>query len=73
DMNPVSTSSFLLTPVKGFKKFIGWSALEGLLAEYHDELEQQWQKLAPIGEKFLKPFVEKATTPFLDYLQNQGL
>ncbi|MCS5712686.1 hypothetical protein [Candidatus Berkiella aquae] len=73
NINPVSTSSFLLTPLKGGKKFIGWTALEGLLAEYQGEIEKHWQKLAPIGEKFLKPFVEKVTTPFIDYLQNQGL
>ncbi len=71
--NPLSLGSFVLTPFKSVRNLISWSAAEVLADEFKDTINKPWQKLAPIGEKFLTPLVEKAITPFLDFLQNKGL
>lgn len=73
--SPRQTSRFNPLPYISQKipSMLSWFTAEAVVDEYKDTLGKPWQKLAPIGEGFLKPLVEKTVTPFLDFLQNKGL
>lgn len=72
--SPPQTSRFNPLRYIGTKmpSMLSWFTAEAVVDEYKDTLSKPWQKLAPVGEKFIARGVEKVVTPFLDFLQNKG-
>jgi hypothetical protein len=72
-LNPLTAISFAVKPFTSIAKGTSWFAFEVAAHHFKDKTDKIFNTVAPIAEGFFKPFVETVTTPFINFLQNNGL